>query len=119
MGNIMIRFIMCAAIVSSAAFAGIAHADDTVVETFVTTRGVDFSQTDQTQRFYRALHTAAEKVCDVPGDNFQTRADNEDCKARAIDEAVRDTNSPQLTRLHRDAVAQRDDKVTQTASRTW
>jgi UrcA family protein len=115
----MIRSIICAAIISSAAFAGIAHADDTVVETVVTTRGVDFNQADQTQRFYTALHKAAETVCDVPGDAFQTRADNKDCEARAIDQAVRDTNSPQLARLHQQTMAGRDDKVTQTASRNW
>jgi UrcA family protein len=115
----MIRSIICAAIVSSAAFAGIARADDTVVETVVTTRGVDFNQADQTARFYKTLHAAAEKVCDVPGDAFSIRADNKDCEARAIDEAVRDTNNPQLTRLHQEAMAVRDDKVTQTASRNW
>jgi len=117
----MIRSVICAAIVSSAAFAGIANAaDDTVVETVVTTRGVDFNQPQQTARFYKTLRVAAEKVCDVPGDNFQTLADNLDCQARAIDEAVRDTNSPQLTRLHEAALAMRDGgKVTQTASRSW
>ena len=117
----MIRSIIVAAIVSSAAFAGIAQAaDDTVVETVVTTRGVDFNQADQTRYFYKTLHKAAETVCDVPGDNFQTRADNMDCEAHAIDEAVRDTNSPQLTRLHQEALAVRDGgKVTQTASRSW
>ncbi len=117
----MIRSIICAAIVSSAAFAGIAQAaDDTVVETVVTTHGVDFTQPQQAARFYKTLRVAAEKVCDVPGDNFQTRADNMDCEAHAVDEAVRDTRSPQLTRLHQEAVAMRDaDKVTQTASRSW
>ncbi len=117
----MIRSIICSVIVSSAAFAGVAQAaDDSVVETIVTTRGVDFNHADQTQRFYKTLHVAAEKVCDVPGDNFQTRADNQDCQARAIDEAVRDTNSPQLMRLHQEVMAERGgDKVTQTASRSW
>ena len=117
----MIRSIVFAAIVSSAVFAGVAQAaDDSVVETFVTTRGVDFNQPQQTARFYKTLHAAAEKVCDVPGDNFQTLADNLDCQARAVDEAVRDTRSPQLTRLHEAALAMRDGgKVTQTASRNW
>ncbi len=117
----MIRSIIVATILSSAAFAGIAQAaDDTVVEAFVTTRGVDFSQPAQTARFYKSLHTAVHTVCDVPGDNFQTAADNKDCRDRALDGAVRDANSPQLSRLHQDALAQRDgDKVTQTASRNW
>src|SRR4051812_40992484 len=117
----MIRSILCAAIVSSAAFAGIAQAaDDTVVQTVVTTRGVDFSQPVQTARFYKTLHKAAESVCDVPGDAFATRTDNKDCEDRAVDEAVHDTNSPQLSRLHDAALAGRDgDKVTQTASRSW
>lgn len=117
----MIRSIIIAAAVSSAAFAGMAQAaDDTVVETVVTTRGVDFSRADQTARFYKTLHVAAQNVCDVPGDAFSTRTDNKDCEDRAIDEAVHDTNSPQLTRLHQEALAERGgDEVKQTASRTW
>lgn len=117
----MIRSIIIAVAVSSAAFAGMAQAaDDTVVETVVTTHGVDFSQPEQTSRFYKALHTAAKNVCDVPGDAFDVRTDNKDCEDRAVDEAVRDTNSAQLTRLHEAAVAERNgDKVTQTASRSW
>ncbi|WP_443747931.1 UrcA family protein [Asticcacaulis solisilvae] len=117
----MIRFIIASAIMSSAAFAGLAHAaDDTVVETSVTTQGVDFNQPAQTARFYKALHVAAEKVCDVRGGDFVTQADNKDCRDRALDEAVRDTHDWHLSRLHEEAVARRDaGKVTQTASRTW
>lgn len=117
----MIRSIIFAAIVSSAAFAGMAQAaDDTVVETVVTTRGVDFSQAGQTAHFYKTLQKAAENVCDVPGDVFDIRADNKDCRDRALDGAVRDANSPQLSRVHQEALAQRDgNKVTQTASRSW
>ncbi len=117
----MIRSVIIAAAMSSAAFAGMAQAaDDTVVETVVTTRGVDFNQADQTARFYKALHKAAENVCDAQGGDYMTQADNKDCRDRAIDEAVRDTHSPQLSRYHEQVLAQRQGNgVTQTASRTW
>lgn len=67
----------------------------------VSTYGVDFSNPDQTQDFYDRLRQAAYQACQSDDNrDLDTFRDDRACAAEALDKAVAEINTPQLSYIH-------------------
>ncbi len=87
-----------------------ANAQETQAETVIlSTRDVDFGKPSDVQAFYGKLQKAAHLVCDIQGDSLSVRQDNQNCRDRAIDDAIENLHQPMLTSWHQEA-AQTDPK---------
>ncbi len=99
-----------------------AHADPADSNTLVakvSTRGVDFTDHDQTGRFYKHLKTVAQAVCDVPGDSFDVRGSNQVCEDEAMDDAVETSHIEALRRWHDQETGHRQADVASTGPSRW
>jgi UrcA family protein len=97
------RFLVGAAAVVSALFAGRVVAEEKIVtiSVQVSSKGLDLSQPVDAQRFYTRLKNAAYSVC-----TRGTRPDLlpvlhlPDCYEKALGNAVHASNSPTITRIY-------------------
>ncbi len=116
----MFRVIMCGVFALGLASAACAEpADNNTLVMKVSTRGVDFTDHEQTGRFYGRLQRAAQTVCDVSGDSIDVRESNRVCEDQAMDEAVQDAHIDALRRWHDQATGHRQADVASTGSSGW
>ena len=87
--------LMFTAAVAAALLAGPALAETTQV--LVRTAHVDFNNPAQVHDVYARINKAARDACTTPSDNKYVRETDRDCVTRAVADAVRATDKPQLT----------------------
>ena len=114
----MFRILICSAFALGLASAAQAEpADNNTLVVKVSTHGVDFTDHAQTGRFYNRLKTAAQNVCDIPGDSIDVRASNQVCEDEAMDDAVENAHIDGLKRWHDEATGHRQADVAMTSAR--
>lgn len=95
------RFLLGAATVACTLFAGSVAAKDVTVAIQVSTQGLDLNQPADARELYRRLQKAANTVCS-DGSRVGLRAvpDFAGCYKKALGDAVRSANRPQLTMVY-------------------
>ncbi len=109
----MIRSLLCAAVLIPAAFGAVAAnaQDGEAPQLQLSYANVDFNDSAQVDRFYDQIKIAAREVCDsgAPVSAVGVKRLDRACKAKAVAQAVREINRPQLTQVagldNRDAPA--------------
>lgn len=92
-------FMLAVALVSAAP-AGIAFArsDDATVKLSV--RGVDFADARQVKAFYDHIRVAARAACNSDSLTPSGVREDQECRARFVDDAVNQVNAPLLTAMN-------------------
>ncbi len=81
-------------------FSGLAHADD-VRKIEIAYSDLDLSRTEQASTLYSRIQRAAYNVCEVNTvPNPQAMLLQHKCMAKAVDEAVRNVDNPNLTAVY-------------------
>jgi UrcA family protein len=93
--------VLGAAVVACALFAGSVTAKEVTVAIQVSTQGLDLSQPAGAHELYTRLQHAAKVVCTHGMRvDLQASPDAEGCYEKALGDAIRSVNSPQLTQVY-------------------
>jgi UrcA family protein len=93
--------VLGAAAVACALFAGSVTAKEVTVAIQVSARGLDLSQPAGAHELYTRLQHAAKVVCTHGMRvDLQASPDAEGCYEKALGDAIRSVNSPQLTQVY-------------------
>lgn len=94
-----LSFILAIALVSTAP-AGIASARSADAPVKLSVRGVDFADARQVKAFYEHLRVAAQAACNSDSLTPAGVREDQECRARFVNDAVNQVNAPQLTAMN-------------------
>lgn len=92
-------FVLAIALVSTAP-AGIAFARPNDATVKLSVRGVDFADARQVKTFYDHLRAAAQAACNSDSLTSWGVREDQDCRARFVEDAVNQVNAPLLTAMN-------------------
>jgi UrcA family protein len=93
-------FVLAIALVSTAP-AGIASAQPEDVSVKLSVSGVDFADPRQVKVFYDHIRVAARAACNSDNPTTWGVREDQECRARFIDDAVNQINAPLLTAMNK------------------